>query len=102
MLVVCAMVVGCWMGCEKASTDPSQMQDFMKLYSGLVEKCFNACAQDFTSKALTTNEVDTHLSLSSSLYHSMYPSLAGSLYRYPSTSSEFVSLPLSIRTWLQK
>ncbi|KAE8537639.1 hypothetical protein D1P53_005695 [Cryptococcus gattii VGV] len=34
----------------------SQMQDFMRLYSGLVERCFNACAQDFTSKALTTNE----------------------------------------------
>lgn len=34
-----------------------QMQDFMRLYSGLVERCFNACAQDFTSKALTTNEV---------------------------------------------
>lgn len=33
------------------------MQDFMRLYSGLVERCFNACAQDFTSKALTTNEV---------------------------------------------
>lgn len=34
-----------------------QMQDFMRLYSGLVERCFNACAQDFTSKALTSNEV---------------------------------------------
>ena len=29
----------------------------MRLYSGLVERCFTACAQDFTSKALTTNEV---------------------------------------------
>lgn len=37
--------------------EKKQMQDFMRLYSGLVEKCFNACAQDFTSKALTTNEV---------------------------------------------
>lgn len=33
------------------------MQDFMKLYSGTVERCFLACAQDFTSKALTSNEV---------------------------------------------
>ena len=33
------------------------MQDFMRLYSTLVERCFNACAQDFTSKALTNNEV---------------------------------------------
>jgi import inner membrane translocase subunit TIM9 len=37
------------------------MQDFMRLYSGLVEKCFNACANDFTSKALTTNEVSSCL-----------------------------------------
>lgn len=37
--------------------DRLQMQDFMKLYSGMVERCFNACAQDFTSKALSTNEV---------------------------------------------
>ncbi|KIY54054.1 mitochondrial import inner membrane translocase subunit TIM9, partial [Cryptococcus deuterogattii 99/473] len=36
--------------------EKKQMQDFMRLYSGLVERCFNACAQDFTSKALTTNE----------------------------------------------
>lgn len=33
------------------------MQDFMKLYSGIVERCFLACAQDFTTKALTSNEV---------------------------------------------
>ncbi|EJT45108.1 chaperone [Trichosporon asahii var. asahii CBS 2479] len=32
------------------------MQDFMKLYSGIVERCFLACAQDFTTKALTSNE----------------------------------------------
>lgn len=29
----------------------------MKLYSGIVERCFLACAQDFTTKALTSNEV---------------------------------------------
>lgn len=39
------------------SSADDQMQDFMRLYSGLVEKCFNACTQDFTSKALTNNEV---------------------------------------------
>jgi len=32
------------------------MQDFMKLYSGLVERCFNTCITDFTSKALTGKE----------------------------------------------
>lgn len=38
------------------------MQDFMRLYSGLVEKCFMACAQDFTSKSLSKNEVCRKLS----------------------------------------
>jgi len=33
-----------------------QMQDFMKLYSGLVERCFNSCVNDFTSKALSGKE----------------------------------------------
>ncbi|KAJ9100653.1 protein transporter tim9 [Naganishia friedmannii] len=36
--------------------EKKQMQDFMKLYSGLVERCFMSCAQDFTSKALTGKE----------------------------------------------
>jgi import inner membrane translocase subunit TIM9 len=34
-----------------------QMQDFLKLYSGLVERCFNSCVNDFTSKSLGTKEV---------------------------------------------
>ena len=38
-----------------------QMADFMRLYSGLVERCFNACTQDFTSKTLTKNEVGLSL-----------------------------------------
>lgn len=29
----------------------------MKLYSGLVERCFNSCVSDFTSKVLTGKEV---------------------------------------------
>ncbi|KAF8158354.1 Tim10/DDP family zinc finger protein [Crassisporium funariophilum] len=33
-----------------------QMQDFLKMYSNLVEKCFNTCCNDFTSKALSTKE----------------------------------------------
>ena len=33
------------------------MQDFMRMYSGLVERCFNACCNDFTSKALSSKEV---------------------------------------------
>lgn len=39
-----------------------QMQDFMKLYSGLVERCFNNCVNDFTSKVLTGKEVRSTLS----------------------------------------
>ncbi|KAF8636016.1 hypothetical protein AX15_000176 [Amanita polypyramis BW_CC] len=33
-----------------------QMQDFLKLYANLVEKCFNSCCNDFTSKALSSKE----------------------------------------------
>ncbi|KAK0530680.1 protein transporter tim9 [Tilletia horrida] len=33
-----------------------QMKDFMRLYTGLVERCFDACCNDFTSKALSTKE----------------------------------------------
>ena len=34
-----------------------QMQDFMRMYSNLVERCFNSCCNDFTSKALSSKEV---------------------------------------------
>lgn len=40
--------------------EKKQMQDFMKLYSGLVERCFNTCITDFTSKALTGREVSSN------------------------------------------
>src|ERR1700722_17906068 len=33
------------------------MQDFLRMYSNLVEKCFNSCCNDFTSKALSSKEV---------------------------------------------
>lgn len=34
-----------------------QLKDFMSLYQNLVERCFNTCCNDFTSKALSTKEV---------------------------------------------
>ncbi len=34
-----------------------QMQDFMRMYSSLVERCFTTCCNDFTSKALSSKEV---------------------------------------------
>ena len=34
-----------------------QMQDFLRMYSNLVERCFTACCNDFTSKALSSKEV---------------------------------------------
>lgn len=37
--------------------EQKQMKDFMKLYTGLVERCFDACCNDFTSKALSSKEV---------------------------------------------
>jgi len=36
--------------------EKKQMQDFMRLYSGLVERCFVSCCNDFTSKSLTSKE----------------------------------------------
>ncbi|THH31192.1 hypothetical protein EUX98_g3017 [Antrodiella citrinella] len=36
--------------------EKKQMQDFLKMYSGLVDRCFNACCNDFTSKALSGKE----------------------------------------------
>ncbi|PWN45993.1 hypothetical protein IE81DRAFT_319356 [Ceraceosorus guamensis] len=36
--------------------EKKQMKDFMKLYTGLVERCFDSCCNDFTSKALSTKE----------------------------------------------
>ena len=35
----------------------TQMQDFLRMYSGLVERCFQTCCNDFTSKALSSKEV---------------------------------------------
>lgn len=37
--------------------EQKQMKDFLKLYTGLVERCFESCCNDFTSKALSTKEV---------------------------------------------
>ncbi|SHO79352.1 Essential protein of the mitochondrial intermembrane space [Malassezia sympodialis ATCC 42132] len=36
--------------------EQKQMKDFMNLYSGLVQRCFDGCIHDFTSRALTTKE----------------------------------------------
>ncbi|KAL4399324.1 protein transporter tim9 [Malassezia pachydermatis] len=36
--------------------EQKQMKDFMRLYSGLVERCFQGCVNDFTSRALTSKE----------------------------------------------
>ena len=38
-----------------------QMKDFMNLYTNLVERCFNTCCNDFTSKALSSKEVSGRL-----------------------------------------
>ncbi|KAI7868448.1 mitochondrial import inner membrane translocase subunit TIM9 [Spinellus fusiger] len=32
------------------------MKDFLRLYSNLVQRCFDDCANDFTSKTLTEKE----------------------------------------------
>ncbi|WFD31858.1 protein transporter tim9 [Malassezia sp. CBS 17886] len=40
--------------------EQKQMKDFMRLYTSLVERCFDSCANDFTSKALTGKEFLKH------------------------------------------
>ncbi|GAA97837.1 uncharacterized protein L969DRAFT_96179 [Mixia osmundae IAM 14324] len=40
----------------EATIAKRQMHDFFKLYSGLVERCFNTCCNDFTTKAVTSKE----------------------------------------------
>lgn len=37
--------------------EQKQMKDFMKLYTGLVERCFDSCCNDFTSRTLSSKEV---------------------------------------------
>ncbi|RUS27099.1 mitochondrial import inner membrane translocase subunit TIM9 [Jimgerdemannia flammicorona] len=32
------------------------MKDIMKMYQNLVERCFNDCVNDFTSKTITSKE----------------------------------------------
>ncbi|OUT21550.1 hypothetical protein CAS74_003671 [Pichia kudriavzevii] len=36
--------------------EQKQMADFMRLYTSLVDRCFNDCVQDFTSESLTSRE----------------------------------------------
>ncbi|KAF8914971.1 Tim10/DDP family zinc finger protein [Mucidula mucida] len=36
--------------------DKKQMQDFLKMYANITEKCFTTCCNDFTSKALSSKE----------------------------------------------
>ncbi|SCV73953.1 BZ3500_MvSof-1268-A1-R1_Chr10-1g02612 [Microbotryum saponariae] len=40
----------------EAMMQQKQMKDFMNLYTNLVERCFNTCCNDFTSKALSSKE----------------------------------------------
>ncbi|KAI8997462.1 hypothetical protein BDB01DRAFT_771224 [Pilobolus umbonatus] len=41
-----------------AMIEHKQMKDFMRLYSNLVQRCFDDCATDFTTKSLTGKEVN--------------------------------------------
>ncbi|KAK0244310.1 Tim10/DDP family zinc finger protein [Armillaria nabsnona] len=36
--------------------EKKQMQDFLRMYANIVERCFNTCCNDFTSKALSSKE----------------------------------------------
>ncbi|CEG70578.1 hypothetical protein G6F70_009125 [Rhizopus microsporus] len=39
-----------------AMIEHKQMRDFMKLYSSLVQRCFDDCTNDFTTKSLNSKE----------------------------------------------
>ncbi|KAJ1644593.1 protein transporter tim9 [Dispira simplex] len=34
----------------------NQMRDFMRLYANLVQRCFDSCVNDFTSKTMSSRE----------------------------------------------
>ncbi|KII90770.1 hypothetical protein PLICRDRAFT_697252 [Plicaturopsis crispa FD-325 SS-3] len=36
--------------------EKKQMQDFLRMYTNLVERCFTSCCNDFTSKSLSSKE----------------------------------------------
>ncbi|CAK4030577.1 Mitochondrial import inner membrane translocase subunit tim9 [Lecanosticta acicola] len=40
----------------QSRVERKQMKDFMNLYSNLVQRCFNDCVNDFTSKSLASKE----------------------------------------------
>jgi Tim10/DDP family zinc finger len=44
-------------GSQSTRLTREQMQDFMRMYSSLVDRCFNSCINDFTSKAIGSKEV---------------------------------------------
>ncbi len=37
--------------------EAKQMKDFLKMYAGLVDRCFTDCCNDFTSQKLSSKEV---------------------------------------------
>ncbi|CAO3648753.1 Tim10/DDP family zinc finger protein [Cunninghamella echinulata] len=39
-----------------AMLEYKQMKDFLRIYNGLVQRCFEDCATDFTTKSLTGKE----------------------------------------------
>ncbi|SMQ45821.1 unnamed protein product [Zymoseptoria tritici ST99CH_3D7] len=40
----------------QSRTERKQMKDFMNMYSNLVQRCFNDCVNDFSSKSLQSKE----------------------------------------------
>ncbi|RCI05473.1 protein transporter tim9 [Rhizopus stolonifer] len=40
-----------------AMMEQRQMNDFVNMFTGLVDRCFKQCANDFTTKAVTGREV---------------------------------------------
>ncbi len=58
------------------------MQDFLRMYSNLVEKCFTSCCNDFTSKALSSKEARIFFTL-----------FDGDIFAYPILTAAFPANP---------
>jgi len=51
--------------------EKKQMQDFMRMYSNLVERCFMSCCNDFTSKALSSKEEQCMMNCADKIFEAL-------------------------------
>ncbi|CEG81769.1 hypothetical protein RMATCC62417_15927 [Rhizopus microsporus] len=49
--------------------EQKQMDDFVNMFTNLVDRCFRQCANDFTTKAVTGREVKSFIYLFSPFFN---------------------------------